>query len=663
MRHFISGKEAKAGWFLVLAFSLVPAPVAPAATVTVGGFTSADVQAAITSAASGDIVFLPAGVYDFATTVTVSKAVTIRGAGVLQNVGVVEYGPYITANVSPVWNGTPSDCYASDSTLTRLFTVTSPGGVVFENLKITGRTTMTGGANYGIYSAGYDSITVIGCELSYCARSICLMNSYQNLIRGCYIHHNNLSGTGYGISLTGTSMETGGAQATIRENEFMADRHDVATNSPLTSFIIYKNYTHDDDDGAHQPCFEAHPQGMSTLRGVVRDNIFVRTRPLSYKCGSLEISGNYYDATCGNYDWANGGFGYSSQLGFGEPTHNSVFIPGSELHDIYVSGNTNNSGRTEVVVSTYTNADAPYNGVTKYVAYNLYYNGVLWEASHTTYPPRGESPRPLLGDIYVTTAGTTARVDTIETNTWYDLHAMACDPQGAGDIRKIGVQLRNPAAYGYEPGNVSGEYHPAGNYFIEADSAAVSVRGNDGSTEWTTVADSTRDFYVDTKYFRFYTDGSHRKHFTIRFRLMHDAAGAEWLMNGYAVDAEGNLPHDQAYTTQEGWFLTVTEGPAGVNEDMAVPERFFVASISPNPFNPSTTITVSVPSSGEVALSVYDAAGRKVRELARGNYTTGVHRFVWDGRDGRGAAVAAGVYLVRADMGDVSATGKMLLLK
>ena len=37
----------------------------------------------------------------------------------------------------------------------------------------------------------------------------------------------------------------------------------------------------------------------------------------------------------------------------------------------------------------------------------------------------------------------------------------------------------------------------------------------------------------------------------------------------------------------------------------------------PNPFNPSTTISFSLPTSGAVDLSVYDPAGRLVRTLVR----------------------------------------------
>ena len=50
---------------------------------------------------------------------------------------------------------------------------------------------------------------------------------------------------------------------------------------------------------------------------------------------------------------------------------------------------------------------------------------------------------------------------------------------------------------------------------------------------------------------------------------------------------------------------------------------------------------------GDVSLELFDIAGRRVRTLARGVLAPGPHTTVWDGRDGAGHAVGAGVYFVR----------------
>jgi hypothetical protein len=50
---------------------------------------------------------------------------------------------------------------------------------------------------------------------------------------------------------------------------------------------------------------------------------------------------------------------------------------------------------------------------------------------------------------------------------------------------------------------------------------------------------------------------------------------------------------------------------------------------------------------------VFNVAGRLVRTLADGPFAAGRHRRIWDGTDGRGNPVAAGVYFARLDAGAV----------
>lgn len=62
----------------------------------------------------------------------------------------------------------------------------------------------------------------------------------------------------------------------------------------------------------------------------------------------------------------------------------------------------------------------------------------------------------------------------------------------------------------------------------------------------------------------------------------------------------------------------------------------------PNPFNASTTITAVVPSSGRIALTVYNAIGQEVARPAEAEVTPGAHRITWDA-----SAHPTGVYFAR----------------
>lgn len=84
----------------------------------------------------------------------------------------------------------------------------------------------------------------------------------------------------------------------------------------------------------------------------------------------------------------------------------------------------------------------------------------------------------------------------------------------------------------------------------------------------------------------------------------------------------------------------------------------------PNPFNPSTTIVFEVPPGGAmVNISIYDTAGRFVRELVSERHRAGTKSVRWNGDDDRGQRVASGVYFYRMRAGGFVDTKKMVLLK
>ena len=98
---------------------------------------------------------------------------------------------------------------------------------------------------------------------------------------------------------------------------------------------------------------------------------------------------------------------------------------------------------------------------------------------------------------------------------------------------------------------------------------------------------------------------------------------------------------------------------------VSLPEKFQLLQNSPNPFNPSTTISYSVPEGNQkyVSLKVYDLRGRLVLTLVEGMIGAGTYTVYWDGTDGSGRQVASGVYLYRMKAGDLVQTRKMVILK
>ncbi len=92
-------------------------------------------------------------------------------------------------------------------------------------------------------------------------------------------------------------------------------------------------------------------------------------------------------------------------------------------------------------------------------------------------------------------------------------------------------------------------------------------------------------------------------------------------------------------------------------------EKFSLSANYPNPFNPWTTLTVSLPSGARLEAAVFDMTGAKVKTLDAGVYPKGSHVFTWNGRNDRDEPVPSGLYFVRVTSDKFSAARKVLLVK
>ena len=95
----------------------------------------------------------------------------------------------------------------------------------------------------------------------------------------------------------------------------------------------------------------------------------------------------------------------------------------------------------------------------------------------------------------------------------------------------------------------------------------------------------------------------------------------------------------------------------------ARPVQYRLGDSYPNPFNPAVVLPLELATDAAgVSLTVYDVLGRRVRQVWQGPLGAGRHRFVWDGRDEAGKAVAAGVYLYQVEVDGRAEAKKMTKL-
>jgi hypothetical protein len=83
----------------------------------------------------------------------------------------------------------------------------------------------------------------------------------------------------------------------------------------------------------------------------------------------------------------------------------------------------------------------------------------------------------------------------------------------------------------------------------------------------------------------------------------------------------------------------------------------------PNPARDRVAFDLRLGAPARVQIEAFDLAGRRVATLADGQQAAGNARFVWSLRDERGRALGAGVYLVRARIGEHSMLRRVVVLR
>ena len=88
------------------------------------------------------------------------------------------------------------------------------------------------------------------------------------------------------------------------------------------------------------------------------------------------------------------------------------------------------------------------------------------------------------------------------------------------------------------------------------------------------------------------------------------------------------------------------------------PHSFELSKLYPNPFNPSTEVSFSLPMDNHVRLSAYDVRGQEVDVIFEGSQGVGQHSYTWNA-----SHLPSGVYYIHLQAGDMATSQKALLIK
>ncbi len=122
----------------------------------------------------------------------------------------------------------------------------------------------------------------------------------------------------------------------------------------------------------------------------------------------------------------------------------------------------------------------------------------------------------------------------------------------------------------------------------------------------------------------------------------------------------------KAYTGRA--FLRIFSGeglPLNFTEDQViVPSDYVLGANYPNPFNPTTTFSFTLPLDKQISVLIYDVTGRLVRTLVREEtYAKGMHYATWNGLDDSGSPVSSGQYFYVLRYGNFQQARSMILVK
>lgn len=95
-----------------------------------------------------------------------------------------------------------------------------------------------------------------------------------------------------------------------------------------------------------------------------------------------------------------------------------------------------------------------------------------------------------------------------------------------------------------------------------------------------------------------------------------------------------------------------------IEVEFSLPAEFSVSENFPNPFNPSTRFTVSLPAESKVTLALYSLSGEMVRTVDLGTRQAGLSQIVLDG-----TGLTSGTYIYTIRAGEFTKSGKITLLK
>ena len=152
-----------------------------------------------------------------------------------------------------------------------------------------------------------------------------------------------------------------------------------------------------------------------------------------------------------------------------------------------------------------------------------------------------------------------------------------------------------------------------------------------------------------------------------------DGLNADWRLQDASLCVDAGNP-DAMYNDPDGTRndMGAYGGPeaaatpfTGINDDPLLTIANSAINAYPNPFNPQTTIALSITDADKslpVSVNIYNLKGQLVKTIVDNEVVTNT-TFVWNGTDNNGNNTSTGMYFIKMDTASSSVSNKVLLLK
>ena len=154
---------------------------------------------------------------------------------------------------------------------------------------------------------------------------------------------------------------------------------------------------------------------------------------------------------------------------------------------------------------------------------------------------------------------------------------------------------------------------------------------------------------------------SHGNDFSIE--LTNDALVADYITSGNTTRIMIVVPENNHLFTASGDFTIETVLAASNSEgymktSVNMLKDYSITAAYPNPFNPTTQMSITLNTTTDVAVKVFNMNGQLIDVIASGQMSSGTYNFTWDATN-----ASSGVYFIQTEIGSEINNQKIMLVK